>query len=352
MVKVYKQGADQDTLGNLNCTGGQIAVLDPTTSVWSCGEDSDTKLTESEVISMVQASTSLTLALSSSSSVDGESILTSSSELDWNNIVNTPSGLEDGDDNSDSLAALNCSVGQVAILGRSRLGMQRLHLFWIMMKTVFYNGMIAMTTIQIFRVQMLIVMGYLLPMIVTMMTLPFQVERVSTLECAATSCLSILSDGFSVGSGLYYIDPDGSGAFQTLCDMETDGGGWTLTNTLVDDDRQLADWDSNNMWDYPGVNRWEDQSTFGSLDTATTARTGDYKNPAYWSLSSSNLMVVHSPNGTNIEDIPNEAVYVYHTTNNFLQIMEVICIFSILTIITYLVDRTVLRDLRLMLHIL
>ena len=37
----------------------------------------------------------------------------------------------------------------------------------------------------------------------------------------------ILADGNSTGDGSYWIDPDGTGAFQVSCDMTTDGGGWT-----------------------------------------------------------------------------------------------------------------------------
>ena len=44
------------------------------------------------------------------------------------------------------------------------------------------------------------------------------------------SCKEILDAKQSVGSGQYYIDPDGVGGeppFRTWCDMVTDGGGWT-----------------------------------------------------------------------------------------------------------------------------
>jgi hypothetical protein len=58
------------------------------------------------------------------------------------------------------------------------------------------------------------------------------VYPLGTVNNPAPSCKAILDAGDATGSGLYTLDPDGPNngelPYEGLCDMDTDGGGWTV----------------------------------------------------------------------------------------------------------------------------
>ena len=64
-----------------------------------------------------------------------------------------------------------------------------------------------------------------------------------TQATAGASCAQILSDDPSAADGSYWLDFGGATAFETSCDMTTDGGGWTC----------LARWDARGLWVHKGI---------------------------------------------------------------------------------------------------
>ncbi len=106
------------------------------------------------------------------------------------------------------------------------------------------------------------------------------------------SCADALARGLDFGNGVYTIDPDGYDTgvapFDVYCDMNTEGGGWTLLFNLASRDTALHDYDDANFW-LTG-------DTEGSPDTALA--TG-FKSQAYASLDDfDELMILLHDRGT------------------------------------------------------
>jgi hypothetical protein len=105
--------------------------------------------------------------------------------------------------------------------------------------------------------------------------------------CPGASCDEILAAGYSVGDGVYHIDPDGTGAVSVYCDMTTDGGGWTLVAVASDD--------GVNTWTYAKRRYWDvDTTTFGSI----SALNRDYKSASLHTLLFADVLLAHMPSGS------------------------------------------------------
>ncbi|MCB9762093.1 MAG: hypothetical protein H6741_00030 [Alphaproteobacteria bacterium] len=99
---------------------------------------------------------------------------------------------------------------------------------------------------------------------------------------ACRSCLEILQLGFGSVDGPYDIDPDGAGVFEVLCDMSTDGGGWTLALSM----------NAASMTQYDGGQVFETQTTFGA------PADDNHLSPAFYRLSFTASYLIDESHGT------------------------------------------------------
>jgi len=101
--------------------------------------------------------------------------------------------------------------------------------------------------------------------------------------CIYSSCSELLNLNPTAASGKHTIDPDAGGPtapFEVVCDMTSDGGGWTLIG--------VASNLSSRQW--TSVSVFTDATTFGSIDDLTL----NFKSPAWKNIKGSDFLIATS----------------------------------------------------------
>ena len=148
-------------------------------------------------------------------------------------------------------------------------------------------------------------------------------------ENLPTSCDRIRNnrtDNSSMENGIYYLRDDNNFMFPVYCDMNIDGGGWTLVATIHENDISNSSgrctigdkWSSehgNQPGSQAGAEAWFNYATFGNVISATSE---DYKNPAYFGIQAQDVMIWQVPNNTPLQQFDSAAYLKFRTTNGFL----------------------------------
>jgi hypothetical protein len=107
------------------------------------------------------------------------------------------------------------------------------------------------------------------------------------------SCSDLRARDPAARTGRHLIDPDGDGPgpeIEVHCDMDREGGGWTLIMVSSDD--------AQNTWTFAARARMTtDTAPVGNLDAIQR----DFKSPAYHALRFRDVLFVHAPSNTTAE---------------------------------------------------
>ncbi|XP_063819776.1 intelectin-1-like [Pseudophryne corroboree] len=136
------------------------------------------------------------------------------------------------------------------------------------------------------------------------------------------SCKEIKKSDKHAEDGIYMLTTDDGVAYQTFCDMTTNGGGWTLVASVHENNLYgkctVGDrWSSqqgDNLNNPEGDGNWANYATFGLPDGATS---DDYKNPGYYDIVTKDLGIWHVPNKTPLTQWRNSSLLRYRTDSGF-----------------------------------
>lgn len=143
---------------------------------------------------------------------------------------------------------------------------------------------------------------------------------------AKKNCKEIKEANTLAGDGIYNIQDVNGIEYPVYCDMNKDGGGWTLVATIHENSIgqgfgkcTVGDkWSSEqgNLAGRPrGEENWENRNTFGKI---VSAASDDYKNSAYFQLQAENLMIWQTLKNTKVAEFNVSSYLQYRTTNGFL----------------------------------
>jgi len=153
--------------------------------------------------------------------------------------------------------------------------------------------------------------------------LQFKVEKLENINNSRPrSCNDIKAADANSKTGVYQIYSKYGVPYEVFCEMEGNGGGWTLVASIHENDMTGRCTTGDRWSSETGLrnrkkdSNWENGNTFGYVDYATS---DDYKNKGYFELDAKQLMVIQVPNDTPLDEYVSSATYQYITSDPILQ---------------------------------